>query len=259
MDLGLDGRVAVVTGASKGIGLAVVRALASEGATVVVGARTVDTLDGLDRVDAVAVDLGTPDGPGRLVGEAIDRHGRVDVLVNNVGRVRPRLDGFLALTDAEIQATLDLNFFAAVRATRAAVADMAERGDGAIVNVVSVNAFFQPDGVVSDYGAAKAALLNLAKALAEELGPQGIRVNSVSPGQVATDLWMGDSGVAATVGAKLGVDPSQVHDQAVAGIATGRFSTPEEVATLVALLASPRVANVTGANFVIDGGLTKTL
>jgi NAD(P)-dependent dehydrogenase (short-subunit alcohol dehydrogenase family) len=259
MDLGLDGRVAVVTGASKGIGLAVVRALASEGARVVAGARSVDTLAGLDGVDGVTVDLGTPDGPGRLVGEAIERHGRVDVLVNNVGRVRPRLDGFLALTDADVQETLDLNFFAALRATRAAVADMAGRGDGAIVNVVSVNAFFQPDGVVADYGAAKAALLNLAKALAEELGPQGIRVNSVSPGQVATDLWLGDGGVAATVGAKLGVDPSQVREQAVAGIATGRFSTPEEVATLVALLASPRVANVTGANFVIDGGLTKAL
>ena len=110
-----------------------------------------------------------------------------------------------------------------------------------------------------DYGAAKAALLNVAKALSQELGPKGIRINSVSPGQVETDLWLGDDGVAATVGRATGVDPASVRDQAMAAIATGRFSTPEEVATLVALLASPRTANVTGANYVIDGGLVKTL
>ena len=110
-----------------------------------------------------------------------------------------------------------------------------------------------------DYGAAKAALLNVAKALSQELGPKGIRINSVSPGQVETDLWLGDHGVAATIGAATGVDPAIVRDQAMAAIATGRFSTPDEVATLVALLASPRTANVTGANYVIDGGLVKTL
>ena len=107
--------------------------------------------------------------------------------------------------------------------------------------------------------AAKAALLNLAKALSQELGPHGIRINSVSPGQVETDLWLGDRGVAATIGAATGVDAASIRAQATAGIATGRFSTAEEVATLVALLASPRTANVTGANYVIDGGLVKTV
>ena len=259
MDLGLDGRVAVVTGASKGIGLAIVRALAAEGAAVVAGARTVDTLTGLDGVAAVAVDLAAPGGPETLVGAAIERHGRVDVLVNNIGAVRLRLDGFLATTDADFEWSLQINFFPALRATRAAVADMLPRGEGTIVNVASVNAFFQPDGLVIDYGAAKAALLNLAEALSQELGPKGIRVNSISPGQVSTDLWLGEEGVAATIAARAGLDPDAVRDQAVAGIATGRFSTPEEVATLVALLASPRTANVTGANYVIDGGLIKTM
>jgi NAD(P)-dependent dehydrogenase (short-subunit alcohol dehydrogenase family) len=110
---------------------------------------------------------------------------------------------------------------------------------------VSVNACFQPDGLVIDYGAAKAALLNVAKALSQELGPNGIRINSVLPGQVETDLWLGDHGVAATIGAATGVDPARMRDQAHAAIATGRFSTAEEVATLVALLASPRTASVT--------------
>jgi NAD(P)-dependent dehydrogenase (short-subunit alcohol dehydrogenase family) len=132
-------------------------------------------------------------------------------------------------------------------------------GGGAIVNVASVNAFFHPDGLVIDYGAAKAALLNVAKALSQELGPKGIRINSVSPGPVETDLWLGDRGVAATVGAAAGIAPQAVRDQAAAVIATGRFSTPEEVAALVAVLASPRTANVTGSNYVVDGGLVKTM
>jgi hypothetical protein len=96
-------------------------------------------------------------------------------------------------------------------------------------------------------------------ALSQELGPKGIRINSVSPGPVATDLWLGDHGVAATIGAATGVDAARVREQAIAGMPTGRFTTPEEVATLVALLASPRTGNVTGSNYVIDGGLIKTL
>jgi len=259
MELELKGKVAVVTGGSKGIGLAVVRTLAADGVRVVAGALTVDTLQGIDGVTAVAVDLVEPGGSERLVGEAVDRHGRVDVLVNNVGGVKVRLDGFLSISDADFERSLQLNFFAALRATRAAVAEMLKQGKGAIVNVASVNAFFHPDGLVIDYGAAKAALLNVAKALSQELGPKGIRINSVSPGPVATDLWLGDHGVAATLGEAAGVDASAVREQAIAGMPTGRFTTPEEVATLVALLASPRAGNVTGSNYVIDGGLIKTM
>ena len=259
MDLELDGKVAVVTGASKGIGLAVARELAAEGARVVAGARTVDPLQGLDGVAAVEVDLAQPDGPGRLVAEALERHGRVDVLVNNVGAVRIRLDGFLGTSDDEFEWALQLNFFTALRATRAVIPPMLEQGGGAIVNVASVNAFFQPDAATIDYGAAKAAVLNLSKSLSQEFGPRGIHVNCVSPGPVETDLWLGDQGVAATVGNAAGIAPAAVREQTAAGIASRRFSTPQEVATLVALLASPRTANVTGANYVIDGGLVKTM
>jgi NAD(P)-dependent dehydrogenase (short-subunit alcohol dehydrogenase family) len=204
------------------------------------------------------VDLTDRDGPARLIRHALERYGRIDVLVNNVGGVHLRLDGFLSTTDADFQGSLELNFFSALRATRAAVAAMIEQGAGTIVNVASVNAFFQPDGAVIDYGAAKAALVNVAKALSQELGPRGIRIASVSPGQVATDLWLGADGVAATIGAASGAGADAIREQVTAGIPTGRFTTPREVATLVTLLASPRTANVNGSNFVIDGGLIKT-
>jgi NAD(P)-dependent dehydrogenase (short-subunit alcohol dehydrogenase family) len=261
MDLELSDKVAVVTGASKGIGLAVAKTLAEEGARVVAGARTVDSLQGIDGVTAVKADLGAPDGPEKLVRAAVEGHGRVDVLVNNVGGVRLRTEGFLAIDDAEFEWALRMNFFTTLRATRAVLPGMLEQGGGAIVNVASVNAFFEPDGGTVDYGAAKAAALNLAKSLAQEYGGRGIRVNSVSPGPVATDLWLGDNGVAATVAGATGVDRETAREQVVAsigGFATGAFTTPEGVATLVAMLASPRTSNVTGANFVIDGGLIKT-
>ncbi len=135
---------------------------------------------------------------------------------------------------------------------------MLERGDGTIVNVGSVNAFFAPDGAVVDYGASKAALLNVAKSLSQELGPQGIRVKSVAPGPVATDLWLGEHGVAETVGRANGAGADAVRERMAAGMATGRFTTPEEIATVVALLASPLTANVTGSDWLIDGGLIKT-
>lgn len=261
MDLGLTDRVAVVTGASKGIGLAVTRALIEEGAYVVAGARSSEALEGIERVTAVALDLAAPEGPAELIERAVDEHGRVDVLVNNVGGVRLRLEGFLGTSDDEFEWAMQLNFFAALRATRAALGPMVEQGGGAIVNTASVNAFFQPDAGTIDYGAAKAALVNLSKSLAQEFGPHGIRVNCVSPGPVATDLWLGDHGVAATVAEASGVDAETARDAVVAGIggfATGRFTTPEEVATLIVLLASERTGNVTGVNYVIDGGLIKT-
>jgi NAD(P)-dependent dehydrogenase (short-subunit alcohol dehydrogenase family) len=258
VDLELSDKIAVVTGASKGIGLAIVRELAAEGAKVVAGARHPQGLEGIEGVTPVTVDLADPEGPERLVGHAVDELGRVDVLVNNVGAAHVRLDGFLSLSDADFESSLQLNFFAALRATRAAVEDMIKRKEGTVVNVASVNSFFEPDGGVIDYGAAKAALVNLAKSLSQELGPSGIRITSISPGPVATDLWLGEHGVAETVGGATGEGADAVRDEMAARMPTGRFTTPREVATIIALLASPRMANVTGANWVIDGGLIKT-
>lgn len=258
MDLELADKVAVVTGANKGIGLAITKALVAEGAFVIAGSLSTENLDGLERVTPVPVNLLAADGPALLVQRAIDVHGRLDVLVNNVGAVRIRVDGFLATSDEEFDWSFQMNFFTGLRATRAALGPMLERGSGSIVNIASVNSFFQPDAATIDYGAAKAAVVNLSKSLSQEFGPRGIRVNCVSPGQVSTDLWLGEHGVAATLGAATGVDADTVRETATSAIATGRFSTPQEVATLVTMLASERTANVTGVNYVIDGGLIKT-
>ncbi|MBV8220540.1 MAG: SDR family oxidoreductase [Solirubrobacterales bacterium] len=258
MDLELTDKVAVVTGANKGIGLAITEALAAEGAHVIAGSLTTENLDGINSVTPVAVDLVAEDGPAGLVRTAIEEHGRLDVLVNNVGGVRIRVGGFLNTSDEEFEWALRMNFFTGLRATRAALGPMLEQGSGSVVNVASVNAFFQPDGATVDYGVAKAAVVNLSKSLSQEFGPKGIRVNCVSPGQVSTDLWLGEHGVAATFADATGVDADTIRAGAAAAIATGRFTTPQEVATLVTLLASDRTANVTGVNYVIDGGLIKT-
>ena len=162
------------------------------------------------------------------------------------------------MTDEEWARTWNLNVMAAVRATRAALPVMLAAGGGAIVNIGSVNARLA-DPMVIDYSASKAALVNLAKSLSKEFGARGIRVNTVDPGPVATDLWLADGGVAATISAAQGVDPGAVAAGAAAAMVTGRFSRPEEVADIVLLLASPRTANVTGADFTIDGGMITTV
>lgn len=262
MDLGLNGKIAVVTGASKGIGLAVAQALAQEGVRVVAGSRELS--DELSQLTAdadvrfVSVDLATRDGPARVIADAITAFGGLDILVNNVGAVRPRLDGFLAVTDDDWSEALAINFLAAVRTTRAALPHLLEREAGTIVTVCSINAFL-PDPLVMDYCAAKAALANFSKALSKEVGPRGIRVNTVSPGPVSTALWLGKDGVAETIARAGAGDPQTVARQAATGMVTGRFTRPDEVADLVVLLASSRAGNVTGADFVIDGGMVATL
>jgi NAD(P)-dependent dehydrogenase (short-subunit alcohol dehydrogenase family) len=262
MDLGVGGKVVVVTAASKGIGMAVTQTLADEGAHVVAGARTTSSLQGLPGVTAVRIDLATSGGPRELIQRAVDEYGYVDVLVNNMGGLKLRLDGFLATTDEDFIWALQMNFFCALRACRAVLPSMLERRRGSIVNVTSINATFQPDGATVDYGAAKAALVNLTKSLAQEYGPFGVRVNSVSPGPVATDLWLGDDGVAETVARRTAMDPEEAVVAILAGMggaATGKLSSPEDVAFLIAFLASGRASNITGQNLVVDGGLVKTI
>jgi NAD(P)-dependent dehydrogenase (short-subunit alcohol dehydrogenase family) len=191
------------------------------------------------------------------VDTALEHLGGLDILVNNVGGVRPRLGGFVSVGDDDWDRTLTLNFLSAARTMRAALPALTRSTGANIVTVSSVNAFL-PDPSVIDYSAAKAALSNLCKSLSKEYGGR-VRVNTVSPGPVRTDLWLGTDGVAATVSRAGGGTPDAVAQQAASQSATGRFTLPTEVADVVVFLASARAANITGSDFTIDGGLISTL
>lgn len=262
MELQLAGRTALVTGASRGIGLATVAALAAEGARVVGAARTITPE--LEQTGALAIsaDLATPDGPARLVEQALaELGGSLDVLVNNVGGgdSQSAVHGFLAFHDRDWLSWLDLNFLAAVRITRAALPTLL-RTRGSVINISSNGARMPHAGPVP-YTTAKAALTALGKALAEEFGPQGVRVNTISPGPVRTALWEAADGYGARLASASGVP----HEQLLAGLpasmglTTGRLIEPAEVASLVAYLASQHAASFSGADLLIDGGAVKTL
>ncbi len=258
MDLGLQGAVAIVTGAGRGIGLAITRSLAAEGARVVAASRSITpALEELSGVVPVPADLTDPSVADALVARALEL-GPLAVLVNNVGGVHPRTGGFASVTDDEWMRTLELDALTAIRMTRAALVPMRAARHGSVVTVASVNAKL-PDPAVIDYSAAKAALVNFSKSLSKEVGPDGVRVNTVSPGPVATDLWLGAGGVADTVSAAAGASHADIVAGAEASMVTGRFTTPDEVAALVTFLASDVAGNLTGEDIIIDGGLTTGL
>jgi NAD(P)-dependent dehydrogenase (short-subunit alcohol dehydrogenase family) len=267
MDLELSGRVAVVTGASKGIGLAIARTLRAEGARVVAASRSTGGLDVLagPGLVHVPVDLMDRDAPAEVMARAVEAFGRVDILVNNAGGPPPGVTlprgSFLDATDRDWHDVFELNLHAAVRAVRAAIPLMLEQGGGAIVNVSSGNAR-QPSPVNVDYGAAKAAMSNLTQALSEEFAPQGIRVNTVSPGPVITPWWTDEGGVADMLAGQAGTDRDGVLSTVVPeamGLSTGSMATPQHVADAVALLVSPRSASTTGADVAVDSGFVKAV
>ncbi|CAO5242353.1 SDR family NAD(P)-dependent oxidoreductase [Frankia sp. AgKG'84/4] len=262
MKLDLAGKTAVVTGASRGIGLEIARALLSEGAAVAAGAlhgsAELSTLAEDSEMTVVLEDLTTAAGCQALVDQAVARFGGIDLLVNNVGGVHPRTKGFLQVSDADWQWALEVNLLSAVRATRAALPHLIGRAPSAIVTVCSVNATLPDPGVI-DYSAAKAALRSFCKSLSKEVGPAGVRVNTVSPGPVETALWLGAGGVAETVAQAQGTDPAHVRAAAVAGTPTARFTRPDEVARVVLMLLSETAGNITGTDVVIDGGMVTTI
>ncbi|MFJ4850329.1 MULTISPECIES: SDR family NAD(P)-dependent oxidoreductase [unclassified Streptomyces] len=264
MELHLKDKVAVVTGASKGIGLAIVEALGREGARVVAGSRSstpeLDALRDTYDITVVPVDLSTAEGAETLVRQAAERHERIDILVNNVGGADARA-GFLEVDDAEWRRIFDLTFFSAVRASRAALPHLLAAEGASIVNISSINARL-PFPMVVDYSAAKAALTSVTKALSEEFAPRGVRVNAVSPGPVRTPFWTAPGAFADATAGAAGTTAQEALDVVVPqsmGISTGRITEPHEVADLVLFLASPVAANITGAEVLIDGGQNKTI
>jgi NAD(P)-dependent dehydrogenase (short-subunit alcohol dehydrogenase family) len=266
MLLDLEGRVAIVTGASKGIGLAVVRVLLDEGARVVATSRNrSEELAALPGdVIHVPADLMDPEAPAEVVARAVEAFGGIDIVVNNAGGPPPGTTlprfGFLELDDRDWHEMLEFNLLSAVRMCRAAIPHLVERGGGAIVNVSSVHGR-QPSAVNVDYGAAKAAMINLTKALSEEFGAQGVRVNGVCPGPVRTPWWTDDGGAADVLAAHTGTDRESVMTTVapeMMQLTTGRLLEPQEIAAAVAYLASPRAASTTGTELVVDAGMLKT-
>jgi 3-oxoacyl-[acyl-carrier protein] reductase len=252
VELGLADKVAVVTGSSRGLGLASARALVAEGCRVCLCARGAEPLaEAALAVEAVArrpgmiatvqADVSTTDGIERVIAAAVETFGGLDVLVNNVGRAAG--SDLLGTTDAEWQAAFDETLFPAIRASRLAVPHMKNRGGGAIVMIASI--YGREAGGRMTYNAVKAAEISLAKALAQQLAPANIRVNSVAPGSI---MFPGGSWHR-----RQQSDPDGIAEMIARELPFGRFGKPEEVGAVVAFLASARASWISGASIVVDG------
>jgi NAD(P)-dependent dehydrogenase (short-subunit alcohol dehydrogenase family) len=261
MDLHLSGKTAVVTGTSKGIGLAITKALVDAGVHVVAASRTpgkgLPALQETGQVSFVPVDLSQPGAAEELVAVAAERGG-IDILVNNVGGATVHACGLVSLSDDEWQAAWDLNVMAAVRSTRAALPEIERCGGGSIVIIGSISAYLANPETYA-YCVTKAGLAKFSKALSIELAPKNIRVNLVSPGAVLTEIWTDRGRMAAEYAAADGRTAEEVRAAIIESTPTGRFTTPEQVADLVLFLASDRAGNTTGSDYRIDGGYVTTL
>lgn len=262
MDLDLQGRVALVTGAGSGIGLATTRALLAEGASVVaadLAPQAAAQEAPADRLAAFTVDLAVAEGPAAAVAFALQRFGAIDVLVNNVG-VAPHRDGFLGVDDAAWKELFELNFFSMVRCCRAAIPEMVAAGRGAIVSLSS-DAGHMPGPYFVDYSVTKGMIRLLSKALATEFAPHGIRSNTVSPGPTRTAPWEGGAFIDA-LAAQWEVDREAAIVRFVRDerrMPLGRLGDPDDVAAAIVFLASDRARQITGADYRVDGGMVSTV
>jgi 3-oxoacyl-[acyl-carrier protein] reductase len=257
LNLQLTDAVAIITGSSQGLGLASARALVDEGARVTICARTAEKLAAAakelgtaagshDRVLAVTADVSTPDGAARVVSETISRFGRVDILVNNVGKAGGT--DIADTTDEDWQSAIDQTLFPAVRMSRLVVPHMRKQASGVILMIASI--WGRESGGRMTYNAVKAAEISLAKAMAQQLAKDNIRVNSVAPGSVAFE--------GGTWWKRAQEDPKGMAEFVKREIPFGRFGKAEEVGALVAFLASPKASWITGSCITVDGGQSRS-
>ncbi|WP_354678114.1 SDR family oxidoreductase [Cupriavidus plantarum] len=257
-DLHLNGLRALVTGGTLGLGAAVVKALAEAGARVATSARTIPEQN-IDGVTYVAADLSTAEGTSRLAQTVLRDWGGIDILINVLGGSKTPAGGFAAISDDHWFAELDLNLMPAVRLDRALLPSMLAQGSGVIIHVSSIQRVLPLHTSTTAYAAAKGALTTYSKALAREVTPKGVRVLSVAPGWIETEASVA---FAERMGAEAGTDyeggKKLVMDW-LGGIPVGRPAKPQEVADLIAFLASPRSASIAGTEYRIDGGTVPTV
>jgi 3-oxoacyl-[acyl-carrier protein] reductase len=254
MDLGLEGKVCVVTGASRGIGLETCRGLAGAGARVLMVARGEDALAPVAAqlgADYLAADITDADVDERIVATCAEQMGGIDVLVNNAGT--SYASSLEELTDDDWRTQYELHVLAPMRLMRAAAPRMAQRGGGRIVNVCS-SAGKRPSLTNPAYSVTKAAQLSLSRVFADQYGPQGVLVNAVAPGPVASPLWTAPGGMADQVAQARGITREEALAAQGGKTVLGRFGEPAEVAAVIVFLCSALASNVLGAAWSVDGG-----
>jgi 3-oxoacyl-[acyl-carrier protein] reductase len=259
VELGLEDKACIVTGATRGIGLATVRMLRAEGARVLLVARDAGELG---RVSAdtggefLVADVTDPDDAERVVAACAERFGAVDALVNNAGTSFVR--SLEELTDDDWQSQWELNVMGPMRLMRAAAPRMAAAGGGRIVNVCS-SAGKRPSLTNAAYAVTKAAQLSLSRVFADRFAADGVLVNAVAPGAVSSPLWTAEGGLADQAAAARGISRDEALEAQAAKIPLGRFADPEEIASVVVFLCSARASTVTGAAWSVDGGTVATI
>jgi 3-oxoacyl-[acyl-carrier protein] reductase len=260
MDLGLRDKVCVVTGSTLGIGLETARLLAAEGARVVVSGRDAERVERARKqagaAFGVVCDLSEPGAPEAVVSEAVSELGALDCLVNNVGVAYQR--SFEELTDRDWDEQWQINVMSCIRATRAAIPHLRERGGGAIVNVSS-SAGKRPSTSMPDYSVMKAAQLSFSRLIADLYSGEGIRCNAVTPGPTGTEAWLDEGGLADQRAALIGKPREEVLEAVATGRPLGRMAEPEEIAAVIVFLCSDRASYVTGAAWSADGGTVATI